>query len=390
MKINTLTEEQYIDSMDLSMYAFQYRIKEEEIAGRKEKLKDHTILGIYEDQNLAAKLHIIPLEITMGEHKWKMGGVAGVATYPEYRRKGYVRELIVEALKKMREENQIVSLLHPFDIGFYRKFGWEIFSDNQKIVIDKKELRINNIQKGRIQRFTKETHQGEIERVYQEYASKYMGMLVRDAKWWKESIYHDAQLALYRNEHEEAKGYILYKVSERKLDVMEMVALNQEARAGLWNFICQHDSMVEQVTMLLSVHDHFQYLFHQPKLKMEVYPYFMARLVDVEKCLKQYPFAGMDDSVFLHVEDEYAPWNNGSYLIGKGKFQSFKEKSGSRCVEVPKRGIHINSNALTAILFGYKRPVDLHEMELIQGSEDEIATLERMIPAKKPFFYDFF
>ncbi|MBS4213970.1 GNAT family N-acetyltransferase [Neobacillus rhizophilus] len=74
----------------------------------------------------AAKLHIIPLSIYIKDAEWNMGGIAGAATYPEYRRTGYVKSFILESLKQMRDNVQIVSLLHPFDIGFYRKYGWEI------------------------------------------------------------------------------------------------------------------------------------------------------------------------------------------------------------------------------------------------------------------------
>ena len=74
----------------------------------------------------------------MSGQEWKMGGIAGVATYPEYRRNGYVKKLLIQALEKMRNDQQIVSLLHPFDIGFYRKFGWEVFTENKKMLIDRK------------------------------------------------------------------------------------------------------------------------------------------------------------------------------------------------------------------------------------------------------------
>lgn len=390
MEIKHLTEEQYIDSMKLSMYAFQYKIKDEDIEGRKERLKYHRILGIYEEEQLAAKLHIIPLEIMVSTKKWKMGGIAGVATFPEYRRKGYVKALITEALKQMKEEGEIVSLLHPFDISFYRNYGWEIFTDNKKITIENKDLQFHGNPGGYVKRYDKETHHKEIEEVYDKYASQFSGMLVRETEWWKLSVYHDSQMAVYYNENHEATGYLLFNVSDRKMDVQEIAALNQEAREGLWNFICQHDSMVDQVSILVSVHEHFPYFIHQPKQKSEVYPYFMARIVDAEACLKKYSFSHTDEQIFLHIDDSYAPWNNGSYLIGNEEIKVYKNKPGSTCAQPPQRGIKLNINALTAMLFGYKRPADLYSMGYLQGSQSEVNVLEKMISPVKPFFYDFF
>lgn len=389
MEIKELNEKEYFESMKLSMYAFQYNIPEVDKASRIEKLKRHRVIGVWEDDNLAAKLHIIPYHIYINGQEWKMGGVAGVATYPEYRRNGYVKRLIIDALEKMRNEEQIVSLLHPFDIGFYRKFGWEVFTENRKLLIEKKDLKFLTAQAGTIKRYTKENHNSDIENVYAQYGKKYEGMLVRDLYWWLNSIYSDGQIAVYYNQSNEAQGYILYEVKDRKMDVHEFVALTTEARFGLWNFICQHDSMIEGVSILTSNHELLPFILHQPKVKTEVTPYFMARIVDAEQCLQKYKFNEVN-KVFIHLEDEFAPWNNGSYLIGNGDVKVFKNKQGSNCVQPPQRGVRMDINALTAIVFGYKRPVELFELGYIQGLESEITVLEKLFPLTKPFFYDFF
>ncbi len=390
MEIKELTEKDYSESMKLSMYAFQYKIPEDSIASRIEMLKRHKIIGVWEDDILAAKLHIIPYHIYMNDQEWKMGGVAGVATYPEFRRTGYVKKLIIEALESMRKEEQIVSLLHPFDIGFYRKFGWEVFTENKKLQIEKRDLTFLNGQPGSIKRFQKETHHSDIESVYAQFSKNYMGMLVRDVTWWRNNIYDDGQIAVYYDQSGEPKGYILFEVKERKMDVQEFIALDREARAGLWNFICQHDSMVENISILTSNHELLPYILQQPKVKTEVTPYFMARIVDAEKCLQKYRFNDVTDKVFIHLEDEHAPWNNGSYLIGSGEVKQFKEKQGSNCVQPPQRGVRMDVNSLTALLFGYKRPAELFELGYIKGTESEIAVLEKLFPYSKPFFYDFF
>ena len=391
MEIRKLTEEDFIQSLKLSMYAFQYRVPKDEIASGMEKLKDQKVLGIWEQNSLAAKLHIIPLSVHMGGEEWKMGGIAGVATYPESRRGGYVKSLIMESLKQMRAEEQIVSLLAPFDFPFYRKFGWEILCENKKVIIEKEQLKFLNKQPGFLKRYSKETHNDDIERVYQQHSNSFQSMLVRDTKWWLEHVYNeDSTAAVYYNQSNEAIGYILFNLKDRKMKVQEMVALKHEARIGLWNFICQHDSMIDKVAINLSIHDPFPYFLPQPKVKMEISPYFMARIVDVESVLRRFPFLKETEGLFLHVDDVYASWNNGSFLIGKGKVKAFKEKEGSRCTNPPRKGIQLSINALSAILFGYKRPNDLYEMGYLQGAKQEVDKFEMMIPNMKSSFYDFF
>jgi predicted acetyltransferase len=215
MEIKELTEKDYTESMKLSMYAFQYKIPEDRIASRIEMLKRHKIIGVWEEDNLAAKLHIIPFLINMNDQEWKMGGVAGVATYPEFRRNGYVKRLIIEALERMCKEEQIISLLHPFDIGFYRKYGWEVFTENKKLLIEKKDLKFLESQPGSIKRYQKDSHHPDIENVYAQFSKNYMGMLVRDSTWWKKSIYDDGEIAVYYDKSEEPKGYILFEVKDQ-------------------------------------------------------------------------------------------------------------------------------------------------------------------------------
>ncbi|KON89227.1 GNAT family acetyltransferase [Sporosarcina globispora] len=390
MLLRKLSESEYIEAINLSMYAFQYNVPETDIPARQELLKKHTIFGIWEEQNLAAKLHIIPLKVQINGIDWEMGGIAGVATYPEFRRKGYVSSLIKHALSEMNKEGQLFSFLHPFNISFYRKYGWEIFTEYKKTIINKIDLEMAGKSSGTIKRFTKKQHIKTIEKIYREYMLRYSGGLVRDSYWWKNFVYSDYQIAVYFDEASEGQGYILFKVKDNKMDVEEFAALNQEARVNLWNFICQHDSMVEEVKIITSVHDPFPFYLNQPNLKMEVFPYFMGRIVNVEKCLCQYSFLDNNENVFLHVEDHHAPWNNGSYLIADNGVRVFKEKEGSQCTNPPARGLHISINALSAIIIGYKRPMELYELGEMKGSRNDAEILERKVPLQKSFFYDFF
>ncbi|CAM3754209.1 enhanced intracellular survival protein Eis [Mesobacillus thioparans] len=392
MEIRVLTSEDYLKSMKLSEYAFQYKVPETDIPKRLETLKKHRLLGIFEGDELASKLHILSLKVLLGETEWKMGGIAGVATYPEHRRKGYVNALMRKALADMNQDDCIVSFLHPFQIDFYRRFGWEIITDNRKVTVEKINLHPVDPQPGKIERHTEKGHTGEIEKVYRQYAAMHNGMLARDAEWWKSSVYGSQFAAVYYDSGNVAAGYLLYEVKDNIMKVEEYVSLTNEARKGLWNFICQHDSMVDKVEVMLSVHDPFPYFLKEPKLKTEVSPYFMGRIVNAEKALSSYPFlhSDTDRKVFIHLDDPTAPWNTGSYLISREGIKFYPVKEGSSCVTEPKRGLHMSINSLTAILFGYKRPQELYDLELLKGDIDEVKQLEQITPAFKPFFYDFF
>jgi predicted acetyltransferase len=391
VEIKLLLEDSFEEAIRLSSYAFQYHVPESDYPKRKETMKKHKIYGVYEDGKLAAKLHLLDLKVKIQDSEWKMGGIAGVATFPEYRRRGYVSGLMRHALSAMKENGQIISFLHPFNIHFYRKYGWELVSDQKRVEINKIDLNMIGKMSGSITRFNKENHHAAAEEIYERFSSRYSGMLVRDRDWWLQSVYSDYQIAAWHNEGGSPEGYILYKIENSILDVEEFVALTFEARTGLWNFICQHDSMVDKVKILTSVHDPFPYYLKQPKQHMEITPYFMARIVDLPKAMRTCHFNNLQEQpLFLHIADDFAPWNSGTYQLSINGVQYFPVKEGSSCTQPPKRGLQLSINALSAVITGYKRPLELYELGEITGPAEDADRFEQMVPHQKSFFYDFF
>ncbi|TCJ82135.1 UNVERIFIED_ORG: hypothetical protein EDC93_103314 [Bacillus cereus] len=387
MNVIRLKEDKFKEALRLSEYAFQYKVEEERLQQQLTKMKEsHEIYGIMEGEDLAAKLHLIPFHIYIGKEKFKMGGVAGVATYPEYRRSGYVKELLQDSLQTMKKDGYTVSMLHPFAVSFYRKYGWELCANLLVCQMTKSDLVMKKQVNGTVKRFNnKENHSEEVEKLYETFAKCFSGMLVRDEKWWLQAVYDDLTLAIYYDKNKTAAGYMLYKIENNKMTVEEFVPLHNEARNGLWNFICQHDSMIKELEMTISENEPLLYTLQEPRVKAEIKPYFMGRIVDVEQFLKQYElnWNNVQQEVILHITDSFAPWNNVSVRLANHEITIMKE-------ETIDKGIKLDINALSAIMFGYKRPLELNELEFITGSEEEIQAFENIVPVRKAFIYDFF
>jgi len=385
MNVIQLQEDKFREALRLSEYAFQYKVNEERLQQQITRMKEsHEIYGIMEGEDLAAKLHLIPFHIYIGKETFKMGGVAGVATYPEYRRSGYVKELLQHSLQTMKKDGYTVSMLHPFSVSFYRKYGWELCADLLVCHMTKSDLVMKKQVNGTVKRFNKENHPEEVEKLYETFAERVSGMLVREKNWWLQVVYDDLALAIYYDENQTAAGYMLYKIENYKMTVEEFVPLHNEARNGLWNFICQHDSMIKELEMTVSENEPLLYTLQEPRVKTEVKPYFMGRIVDVEQFLKQYEFNWNDvqQEVILHITDSFAPWNNVVVRLANHELTIVEEAT--------EKGIKLDINALSTIMFGYKRPLELNELELISGSEEAMRSFENLVPVRKPFIYDFF
>lgn len=242
---------------------------------------------------------------------------------------------------------------------------------------------MKNHPSGTIKRLTKKDHCAVIERIYKQYAEQFNGMLVRENSWWQKKVYGDQFAAVYYDDNGNASGYFMYSVHNRKMNVTEFIALTSNARINLWNFICQHDSMVEQVEMTIFEGDPLHFMLNEPRIKAELTPYFMARIVDVDSFLSQYDFQWNhhDQGVVLHIEDDLLLDNRKSVKLQAGEILHANDTDA---------GIRLSINTLTAVLFGYQRPRELVLAGLISGSNAEVELLSALIPNRPAFFSDFF
>lgn len=79
-----------------------------------------------DDKTMMSTFIAIPYSANFDGHSVKMTGIGGVATLPQYRRRGGVRACFEKALPEMYREGYALSYLYPFSTAFYRKFGYEL------------------------------------------------------------------------------------------------------------------------------------------------------------------------------------------------------------------------------------------------------------------------
>ncbi|WP_340028283.1 GNAT family N-acetyltransferase [Paenibacillus sp. FSL H7-0940] len=391
MEIQKLTVDDFEPAMALSEYAFQVVMSEEQKEKRRSQFSSQDIWGVYEDGQLGAKLHIIPFQTYIHGRSFEMGGIAGVATWPEYRRKGWVAGLLKHALEEMNRNKQSISFLHPFSFGFYRKYGWETYVEFKRYKVPTTHLPSKKATPGTIRRG--DPGLSILKEVYSAYAERYNGTLVRDDARWENSVLVNgtSQKAVYYDEADAAQGYLLYEVKENKFTIKEIIYLNEEARQGLWTFIANHDSMIQEVTLQAPASDTLAFQLDNPRIQQEIVPYFMARIVSVEQFISQYPFASQDSPVqiVLQVEDAHAPWNEGVWQLNvamNGTASIWKTSEPITDDQI----IKVDIQSLTSVLMGYRRPTEMARIGRIHGPNTAIKALEQAIPERETYLLDFF
>ncbi|WP_172254186.1 GNAT family N-acetyltransferase [Saccharibacillus deserti] len=403
MEIRLLTERDFDANIELSQYAFLYTLSEQQKEERRERFGEEKVWGVFEDHELCAKLLLIPLEVYIHGRPVRMGGIAGVATWPEKRRRGMVSRLLRRALEEMRKDGQLVSYLHPFSISFYRKYGWELFTDNKNYTIPVDKLPACQNVPGRVVREVRDLD--ILQSVYDRAIRRYNGPLVRSRSWWEQRVMNGIPYtAVYYNEAGEAEGYVLYAIEERKWITEEIFWLNETARQGLWDFIVNHDSKLKEVQVKLPVDDPLPLLLPDPMIKQEIEPYFMGRIVDAAAFIEAYPFAPSAESegdtrFALQIEDRDAPWNDGRWIWtvstdGSARLEPFLVSGDPELPANPALAalptVSVTIGILTAFLLGYRRPSELQRFGLLSASEAAAARLDALIPARTPYLPDYF
>ncbi|MCC3377459.1 enhanced intracellular survival protein Eis [Cohnella sp. REN36] len=394
MIIRQLTTEHFDERIALSEFAFQYQMPPERREQERERFRPEECWGAFDESGrLLSGLYLLPLEAWVQGRKLRMGGVAGVATWPEARRHGCVKQLLIHTLGIMREQGQTISMLAPFSFPFYRKFGWEMTVTRKQYEIEKSHFPKRAEASGTVERVAKDT--AIVAPVYARYASRYTGPLVRDEEWWDRRRWNKPGLvALYRNGNGEAEGYICYRVENRIMTVEEWVELSDEARRALWNFVLNHDSMIDKMTVTMPIDDELPFLLPEPRIKQELKAYFMSRIVDAPALVGLYPFQEGPDGerLTLRLSDAEAPWNDGLFevVFGSGGEAVMKRLAGSEVPEADQADASCDIQTLAAMLLGDRRPSWLASVGRLSGREETIAALDRRIPVRSTYLMDFF
>lgn len=395
MEIRQLQREEFEAAIGLSQYAFQFTMAPEDLEKAKKKFKPEQTWGIFDGPDLNAKLTLLPLQVYIHGQVFDMGGIAGVATWPEKRRGGMVSRLLTHALEEMKTAGQSLSFLHPFSFAFYRKFGWETYTEYKKYVIPIDKFPAKLKTEGIVKRDIKNI--SELDQVYQSYASRYNGTLVRDKAWWQERILNENyRTVVYYTDAGDPQGYALYKIEDKQLNCDELVYENETARRALWTYFANHDSMITQGKFIyVPADDNLPFLLDDPRIQQETVPYFMGRIVDAVAFVERYPFEqiGEETSLTLHLTDRHAPWNEGVWRLtitteGQGHLARVDTSNLSENDTVADLELGIQS--LTTLMLGYQQADNLFNWGCIEGSSESVAALKRVIPTKQTFLLDFF
>jgi predicted acetyltransferase len=390
---------EYLDQFnELLRYVFQVTNNDlqksgyadgELVKAKRPILKNADVIGWFNEDQLISQLCVYPCQVNIHGKIFSMGGVTGVGTYPEYANLGLMSDLIKTGLEMMRDNGQWISYLYPYSIPYYRRKGWEIMSDHMTFSMKDTQIPKSRDVSGFVERLS--VNDPDVIAVYDQFARANHGALIREKQEWEEYWRWEDEderiAAVYYDENDNPRGYILYWITEDVFHIKDIIYLDQEARKGLWNFIYAHYSMVDEVQGNNFKNEPIAFLLEDGHISETIEPYYMARIVDVLSFLKNYPFREIEGFKPFHfvVSDPVAEWNNGVFGIVKA------EDGGLDVVQKEVGNpVSVTIQTLSTMLMSYRSPSYLYKIERLKTDAETLDLLEMIIPDDQPYFSDYF
>ncbi len=317
MEIRRISPEEMQAASDLSSQAFCHGEIQQFTGESENRVVDR--YGIFDEHGLAAQVSVIQYQIHLGAGRLAaMGGVAGVACYPEKRGRGYVGMLLKYSLEQMRLQEQSISMLFPFSQAFYRKYGWEWAGEVRRYSVPAYSL--NACPETDKFRRASMADMEAIKECYTSVANRYKGMIFRNDEEWRNLLENGDKLTNYTYIYApdgEVRGYLIMKDGIRdKTSIREFLCTEIVAHKALMGMLRRMNMQVEQFKWKAPSDDLTWWSMGHNDIHTNVTPVCMVRIVDVKKALSVLnPSKSQCSSFSFLINDEHAPWNSVCWKV---------------------------------------------------------------------------
>lgn len=344
-----------------------------------------------ESAKLVSILTAIPLSMWIGMRTVDCYGIAGVATLPEYRRRGFAAELLKRVLRCLYAGKTPLTILQAFNHEFYRKLGWETVGVIACARLAPKQLPRYDLM--HLRRASPSDRNAVIQ-LHADCGRRRTGSLVRDARRWHYLFWNLPNLWVF-DASGHVEGYLFYDFVDSgwTLRVREILWGSERARRALLGGLAANEESVQQVEFQMPL-DELAALEltgwsappiepTQPLYTVQVLPSLMARpvhplallhalLAGVPAPVKFCPFnLRVRDSVLKATSDVVG------IALRDGTVQVGEEQPNAPTLTVTPQ-------TLALLGFGTLSVSELRARHILNAPESLLETLDALFPARKP------
>jgi len=395
-KIRKLTEKDREVYRKLMRYAFETaKNNYEDLKWPSEKIPIDWHYGAFDEEALVAGAGIIPFEIRMRSQDFKMYGVGGVASKPEYRNRGIIREMMIKMFKDMHENNIPLSVLYPFKLSFYEMLGYKLVDDHFTY-----EFNISDILYRETDYHMKEVVRinDDIRSVYDRAISNFDYIAKRpEIQFWRGLYKNNYKFICYNGN--QPVGYVIIKFTkrdeerwlkhpEKTIVIQEAFWLDQTAKQTIFNFLWSHRDQRKYIAGTFSANENIIDLLKTPRIKSRyIMDNSLLRIIDAKTVLGNLKYPLDTFSIKFQIKDSICPWNNGFITLTSEEKKINVELHDS---SEKKADVEIGVSYLAQLLAGFRTISDLLEFGFVSVNKEKIELLQDLFPLTNNYLHDFF
>ena len=394
MLIRKLKEEEREAYQKLSRYAFETSNNTYEnlvMPGKSRPMEQ--FYGAFEKDLLVAASGVVPFDVKVRSSVFKMGGIDGVASKPEYRNRGIVREILIKIFQDLHETQFPISILYPFKVAFYEMLGYKLVDE---AVLYQFEIADIICKETKYQMKEVERINDDIRNVYQQATEYYDYIGLRTEMQWKRHYKNNYKFICYNGDQPE--GYVIIHFPKdngnfledlkQTIIIREIIWLNYDVKQAIFNFLWSHRDQRKYLAGFFPLHENIIDLLKTPRVKTRrIFPNSLLRIIDVKSVLIGLKYPLNDFSICIQVHDKFCNWNNGF----------FKLTSKNKNINVEFANSNIGSTDLESdityfaqLIVGYRTIKELLEFGFISINQERFEVLQKIFPKTHNNFIDDF
>lgn len=335
-----------------------------------------TVMASYMSQNIRGNI-------------FKMGGIWGVTSNPLVRRKGYIRALMQECHRQLKEAGLAVATLYPFRESFYERMGYSLFVHHRRVKFktsDMKPLLALDL-KGSVEFGLLDDYW----EIYQDFVAKQVnqthGFGFYDFLREFEMFYKrpDLWLAIARDEAGEIIGVMPYKITAfwGTFEIPHIFTSSSLGRYLLLQFAAKHLDQTTEVD-IRRLHPDARPETWISDLGVKAEPDIW--LTPMGRVLNVLALAGMSvetGAFSAKISDSQCDWNNGIF-----RFESVNGLL--QVTKTDKADCDLSIQGLSALIYGSHNPEDFQWRGWINPSAETLAQMRQIFPPMQPYLFSIF
>lgn len=201
----------------------------------KEVFDEGVCIFLEQDGKIISSMQMNEHILFFHGRKLEVSYFLGVATLPDYRRRGHMRHLMETALDEAGH-NHLITLIEAFNPKLYEQFGFASVYFQKTY-----NIHVKYLEKVNCRGISHDFNALELVELYKTYSRHFDGGYLRDLHYYdlfiKKAQAEHCSICVYRNKNYEITGYALYTKDSVEAKVLEVVYLESRALMKMLKYI---------------------------------------------------------------------------------------------------------------------------------------------------------